>query len=691
MNILIVGGYSVFVSQLIEKFNKEGWEVYQLTGSKHPTRRHPYVVEQYDFPYDTDSIKEILDSAAPDLVLFTGAYDVNLSRGKTRKESMYYMSSLVNLLMASQMLNIPRFVYISSHEVYEKSYPEMISEDQPASPASTKGMLVAQGEDLVIRYSQTTDMDAYVLRLDHLYWLPKNRKEVEEIHARLCLEALKNRKVPASEKNIFSSVYIADAVYAIFEILKKSEHENRVYQITTSEEENEIEIARIIQNTSAREVTIKDNTIGLTQKNVMSGQRVKDEFGIEARFSYTERVRAMMTYMDKNRNDFLKREERKGNWFQRLFRRFEKLFFTLLPFAENAFVFLLVFLLNNRTADSDYFRRVDVFLLYVLLFAVFYGKRQAIVSAFFSTIGFIFRQSYYRTAIEVLVDYNIYIWMAQLFIVGMAVGHLRDNIKIIEDDKDEEIAFLSGQLDDIYDINSSNLKVKNILEEHIVSYDDSLGVLQDMTASLEQLNSGNAMYKAAEVLSKVLETEDAAIYKVSNSDYCRLLVATTDDARQLGKSLKYSEKHDLWESLEKNEVYVNRTLEKGMPVMAYGLRHGDTLEYILMIWNLPFEKISLHQMNLLKVVGHMIHNAITRSDVYYEAISDKRYLPETKILNERAFEETINTSLEISKRNYGEWVLICIESAGSVGALQKNEKELRYYKYLLKISERQTE
>ena len=245
MNILIVGGYSVFVSQLIEKFNKERWEVYQLTGSKHPTRRHPYVVEQYDFPYDTDSIKEILDSAAPDLVLFTGAYDVNLSRGKTRQESMYYMSSLVNLLMASQMLNIPKFVYISSHEVYEESYPEMISEDQATSPASTKGMLVAQGEDLVIRYSQTMDMDTYVLRLDHLYWLPKNRKEVEEIHARMCLEALRNQKVPASEKHIFSSVYIADAVYAIFEILKKEDHEHSIYQITASEEENEIEIAAL--------------------------------------------------------------------------------------------------------------------------------------------------------------------------------------------------------------------------------------------------------------------------------------------------------------------------------------------------------------------------------------------------------------------------------------------------------------
>ena len=255
MNILIVGGYNVFVSQLIEKFNKEGWEVYLLTGSRHATHRHPYVIEQYDFPYDTDSIKEILDSAAPDLVLFTGAYDVNLSRGKTRKESMYYMSSLVNLLMASQMLGIPKFAYISSHEVYEESYPKLIEEDQDTSPASTKGMLVAQGENLVIRYSETTDMDTYVLRLDHLYWLPKNRKEVEEVHARLCLEALRNQKVPASEKHIFSSVYIADAVYAIYEIVMRDEHRHRVYQITTSEEENEIEIARIIQETSANSVT----------------------------------------------------------------------------------------------------------------------------------------------------------------------------------------------------------------------------------------------------------------------------------------------------------------------------------------------------------------------------------------------------------------------------------------------------
>lgn len=691
MNVLIVGGNGEFVSQMIEKFNKEGWEVYLLTGSKNPTRRHPYVFEQYDFRYDTDSIKEIIDSAAPDLILFSGAYDGNLSSGRTRRESMYYMSSLVNVLMAAQMLGVPRFVYISSHEVYEESYASPVSEEQPTSPVSTKGMLVTQGENLVIRYGETTNMDTLVLRLDHMYWLPKNRKDVSEVHAQLCLNALKNRKIPASEKHIFSSVYIADAVYAIFEIIKKGEHQHSIYQITTSEEENEIEIARVIKEASTRNVTIKDNTIGLTQKNIMSGERVKEEFGIETRFSYAERVRKMMEYMDKNRNDFLRRDEREGNWFQRVFRRFEKTFFTLLPFIENCIVFLIVFLINNRTADSEYFRRIDIFLLYVVLFAVFFGKRQAIVSAFLSTAGFIYRQAYYRTAIEVLVDYNIYIWIAQLFIVGMAVGHLRDNLKIISDDKDEEIAFLSGQLDDIYDINSSNLKVKNILEDHIVSYDDSLGVLENLTASLEHLNPGEAMYQAAGVLSRVLETDDVAIYKVSNSDFCRLLVATTDDARQMGKSLKYSAQEELSDSLQKNEVFVNRSLNREMPVMAYGLRHGDELEYILMVWNLPFEKISLHQMNLLKVVGYMVQNAITRSDIYLEAISDKRYLPKTGILNKEAFEESIRTSREISMHDYAESTLICIRSAGPVEILQKNEKELQRYNELLLRNLRETD
>lgn len=96
-------------------------------------------------------------------------------------------------------------------------------------------------------------------------------------------------------------------------------------------------------------------------------------------------------------------------------------------------------------------------------------------------------------------------------------------------------------------------------------------------------------------------------------------------------------------------------------------------------------------MNLLKVVGYMVQNAITRSDIYLEAISDKRYLPKTGILNKEAFEESIRTSREISMHDYAESTLICIRSAGPVEILQKNEKELQRYNELLLRNLRETD
>ena len=188
-----------------------------------------------------------------------------------------------------------------------------------------------------------------------------------------------------------------------------------------------------------------------------------------------------------------------------------------------------------------------------------------------------------------------------------------------------------------------------------------------------------------------METDAVAIYKVSNADYCRLLVATTDDARQMGKSLKYSEEKELMESLRRHEVFANRNLQEKLPAMAYGICHGDELEYILMVWNLPLEKMSLHQMNLLKVIGNMVQNTITRSDMYLDALSDKRYLPGTDILTRDAFAEEVETSREISRRAYGESALICVRSAGRAEELQKNGEELERYDGILSRNLRETD
>ena len=46
----------------------------------------------------------------------------------------------------------------------------------------------------------------------------------------------------------------------------------------------------------------------------------------------------------------------------------------------------------------------------------------------FFQLAIFFRQMYHRTGFEVALDYNTYVWIAQLMILGLSVGYLRDQL-----------------------------------------------------------------------------------------------------------------------------------------------------------------------------------------------------------------------------------------------------------------------
>lgn len=138
-------------------------------------------------------------------------------------------------------------------------------------------------------------------------------------------------------------------------------------------------------------------------------------------------------------------------------------------------LFYPIFMINNRVVGSQYFSKLDAYLLYVLLFAIVYGQQQAIFSALLATVGYCFRQMYHQSGLEVLMDYSTYIWMAQLFILGMVVGYMRDQILQIKKDDEEEIGYLRGQLGDMTEINDSNVRMKQLFELQLVNQKDSLG------------------------------------------------------------------------------------------------------------------------------------------------------------------------------------------------------------------------
>ena len=181
--------------------------MYLITGKRERTRGYHKVFEKYNFPYDCDGIKEIFESTRPDVVLHMGAYDTNYDWSQARKESVRFTSELTNILSAFCGNKKGRFVYLSSQEVFGKSYPEEVKEEELVSAKSFKAMAVSQGETICKSYENTRGMETAVLRLDHLYGVPKKGKMEDNPCFDLILTAFKTKKIAANSRMNFQCFF----------------------------------------------------------------------------------------------------------------------------------------------------------------------------------------------------------------------------------------------------------------------------------------------------------------------------------------------------------------------------------------------------------------------------------------------------------------------------------------------------
>ena len=233
-------------------------------------------------------------------------------------------------------------------------------------------------------------------------------------------------------------------------------------------------------------------------------------------------------------------------------------------------------------------QKIDFYLLYVLLFAVIYGQRQATFSGILATAGYLFRQMYTRSGLAVVTDYNTYVWIAEIFIVGLVVGYMKDSLLFLKEEKEWEVGFLSEQVTDIGDINDSNLRVKEGLIDQVINYDNSLGTVYDATEQLEQEQSVEIFFCALNMIQKLMDCPDVAIYRVNKEKYARLFAYSSAKAASMGSTVYLPDKKPLDEACNENRVYINRSMEKEYPMMAYNVESEEQMEILIMLWSIPF-------------------------------------------------------------------------------------------------------
>lgn len=661
MVVLLIGGACSLMDMLIHKLNKDGHRVYLLTGNRHSRAEYPRVFEKFDFPYDSDSVGEIFTSAVPDVTVFLGAHDPNFDWKDPGKESVRYMSCMSSILSAYAMNGTGRFIYLSSQEVYGKSSREDISEETSSSTASFRAMAVAQGEELCRSYHETGGVSTVVLRYDHLYGLPKKGERGDDLCFPMILEALEKGTVSASGRYTCSLLYMSDGVEFTYQIIKAEKLKHSLYHISSGEAVTQMEIGELIcRYTGAR---LLDQTVGEEYRLVLSPERYKEEFFHRIFVHPEEGIKKTTQYIKKHSRAFLKRETEGEGIGRKTWKTLKTIFRLLIPYLENIICFVPFFMLSNRAASSQYYSKLDFYLLYVLLFAIVYGQRQAIFSSVLAVAGYCFRQMYDKSGFEVLLDYSTYIWIAQLFILGMVVGYMRDQIRYIREEDKEEIGYLNGQLSDMTDINDSNVRMKHIFEKQLINQKDSLGKIYSITSELDQYGPEEVLFYAAQVLSHLMDTRDAAIYTVANGDYARLFSFTSDTAKKLGNSIKYTDMTEMYRELKEQRVYINRTMDERYPLMAAAIYSEEQMQIIMMLWGIPWERMNLSESNRLLIVGHLVQNATVRATRYLEALQSDRYLEGTNILEKEAFTRLVQAFFDAKRNGLTECSLLKVETS----------------------------
>lgn len=622
---------------IIERLNKNGDRVYLLTGQRENKPLRQKVFEKYNYTYDDESVKDVFESVKPDIAIFTGAWDSSFDWCRARQESVRYTAALLNILTAYSMLGSGRFVYFSSQEVFSGASPRNLPESFEKSPKGFRSMAIAQGEEICANYHQRQGLDVRILRFDHVYWVPKRGQPELDPCFNMCLEALKSGRISASDRDVFSMLFLKDAVELAYKASTAPELPRTLYHISSMEEINGLQLAEMISGIMGKGVEVVDNSVGDSHRIILDGGAFVQDLGQKILTPYQEGVEQVVQYMQRHSESFIRAEDAGGSLWDRFRHRLKVLLATLVPYIENIAAFFLFYYLNSIAVGSGFFDRLDFFLLYVLLFAVVHGQNQAILSGLLSVAGYCVQQMPLRTGFEVLLDYNTYVWIAQLFIVGLVIGYIRDQLRTIKQENRDEIAYLENRLNDILDINDSNLRMKENFELQLINQRDSLGKIYEITSTLERQAPEEVLFTAVRILSQLMDCGGAAIYTVANRSFARLFSATSPEAKELGHSIKYPAMTAMYEELKEHRVYINKTMEEKMPLMASAVYNEDEMALIFMLWGIPWQRMTLGEANRLAVIGQMVQSAVVRASQYLETLRSERFVEDSRLMEEKAF------------------------------------------------------
>ncbi len=208
------------------------------------------------------------------------------------------------LLEAARKFKVPRFVQVSSDEVYGSlGETGKFTEETPLAPNSPYSASKAAADLFVRCYHQTYGLDAVITRCSNNYG---GHQFPEKLIPLMILNALDERELPVYGDGLYIRdwIHVSDHCHALDLVLRQG-RAGEVYNIGADQELNNLEVVHRILDTLGKPASLIQHVQdrpGHDRRYAISSRKLREELAWQPRIAFEQGLEATVQWYRENRD-----------------------------------------------------------------------------------------------------------------------------------------------------------------------------------------------------------------------------------------------------------------------------------------------------------------------------------------------------------------------------------------------------
>lgn len=586
--IFIIGNQNALIESLCHRFSKEGFGVVVMSNNFTNSKKYR-------------TFKDNLDDKQLELI-----FKRNLFKVVIYLDYFEDVNKLTKLLKLASKYNVRNFIRTA----------DLIKENDEA----LDGSLI---NNICLAFKEISNTNIVTLKIPILYGNGFPKDFMDKKIFTIMNNLIKGKNIAYDSTVRRSYLNVNDASESIYLSVKNSL--NGLYTIPSNGEFTLNELNEILTGSFSREIGDEDFIFKNSSFSIATGFKEKYSLSKELPIIF-ENYKDLIA---------LKKERSLKSSKYKKIKNFLKV---SKPYIENIVLFILVCFLSNIISPTDsIFSTIDIKLIYIIVIGIVYGSKQSLLATLLSCLLLVGEQlSMGISLVSILVLNESLVQLLTYILVGVYVGYASDfknvsisNLKKEKKKQEEEYEFLEDLYTKTYD-------EKKELEEKVIASNDSFGKIYSVVRELDSLEPQYILKSSIDILEKFLNSKRIAIYTLKNN-FLRLNVKSNDAEFKPSNSINFDKLNMMKKNIQYGEVFVNKSLDLGVPMMVAPIKKEDKVIAIIMIEELEFSKMSLYYENLFKVISNLIETSIIKAYDYEELTLKERYIKNTIFLKEKWF------------------------------------------------------